>query len=254
MSRLTAHRLEVAVGGRPLCSGLELTLAEGQRWGIIGRNGAGKTLLLHTLAGLRPAAAGEVQLDGQPLTMLKRRHIARHVGLMAQESRDPFPATVLETVESARHPHLPLWRREGERERELARDALQRVDLADLEQRDAATLSGGERRRLALAAILCQQPDLLLLDEPANHLDLQHQMTLLRELDVEANAGRCVAAVFHDINLAARFCDHLLLLFGDGRWRAGTAEELLTGELLSELVGWPLNRLEGPAGAVFIPG
>ncbi|MGD8430428.1 MAG: ABC transporter ATP-binding protein, partial [Ectothiorhodospiraceae bacterium] len=169
MNLLRTEALAVSVGGHTVVSDLSLSVARGQCWAILGRNGAGKTTLLHTLAGLRDADGGRLDLDGGPMTALSRRTIARRLALMPQDSSDPFPATVLETALIGRHPHLGVWEWEGPEDRERARQALAAVGLGELSDRDVTTLSGGERRRLAVATVLTQEPQIYLLDEPVNH-------------------------------------------------------------------------------------
>jgi len=249
----TADRLAAGVAGHTACRSLSLTLRGGEFWGVLGVNGAGKSTLLHTLAGLRAPLAGEIRLDDRPLARWERKALARHLGLLPQESGDPFPTTVLESALIGRHPHLSRWRLEGPAEYAMAREALQRVELADREQQLIHTLSGGERRRLALATLLVQSPRVLLLDEPLNHLDLRHQMTAIHLLRDLADEGRLLLMALHDLNLAARFCDRLLLLFGDGTWQAGRTEKLLEPVLLERLYRHPIRRIEGPDGPLFAP-
>jgi iron complex transport system ATP-binding protein len=253
MRLLETQGLEIEVGGQRLCRGLDLRLEPGQCWALLGRNGAGKTSLLHTLAGLRPACGGEIVLEGQPLARLGRRQIARRLGLMFQDSADPFPASVLETALLGRHPHLGPWGREDAEQLELARRALAQVGLEALEQRQVASLSGGERRRLALASLLTQDPRLALLDEPVNHLDLPQQQLQLQLLRRRCAQGKAVLMVLHDINLALRFCTHLLLLYGDGRHDQGPSEQVAERERLERLYGHPLVELEGPRGRLLVP-
>jgi iron complex transport system ATP-binding protein len=251
---LQARGLDVTVAGRRLVNGLELDLAPGQCWALLGQNGTGKTTLLHTLAGLRAAASGHVQYAGRPLGAWRRRLLARHVGLLPQDAADPFPATVLETALLGRHPHRSAWSPDSAADLALARAALATADLAGLESRGVARLSGGERRRLAIATLLTQDPALLLLDEPFNHLDLRHAVGLLNHLRALTAQGRCVLMSLHDPNLAVRGCDHALLLYGDGRWAAGSATEMLTEENLSRLYGYPVKAVAGPHGPVFVAG
>ncbi len=250
---LAADALTLRAGRRTLCRDLSLGFAAGSCWAILGPNGAGKSTLLTALAGLRTPESGRVLLDGEPVETLSRRAIALRLGLLPQDSQDPFPASVLELALAGRYPHLPLWGRESLQDIELARHALRTVGLEELAERSVATLSGGERRRLGIATLLCQDPAVLLLDEPANHLDLQRQVTVLSTLRDLAREGHTVLAVLHDPTLAARFCDRALLLFGDGRWQAGESRELLTAEPLSELYGYPLVELAGPNGPAFVP-
>ncbi|ROR34998.1 ABC transporter ATP-binding protein [Inmirania thermothiophila] len=252
---LQARGLTVRVGACTACRGLDLDLRPGERWAVLGRNGAGKTTLLLTLAGLHPAAAGEVRLADRPLAALPRREIARRLGLLPQDDADPFPATVLETVLLGRHPHMDPWRGETGADLDAARAALARVGLAGLEGRNVRTLSGGERRRVALATLLAQDPAVALMDEPTGHLDLHQQVALLAETVCWARegAGRALVMVLHDPALAWRACTHALLLHGDGAWTAGPVGEVLETACLARLYGHPLHRADGPDGPVWWP-
>lgn len=252
MMLLETKRLDLSAGERKLCSGLDWSIQEGERWAILGTNGAGKTTLLHTLAGLRPPLHGQVMLRGAPLAQMSRRAIAQLIGLLPQDSLDPFPATVWETVLMGRHPHLKPWSGEGESDLQKARDAIARCGLTGWEQRAIATLSGGERRRVALATLLTQDPQLFLLDEPANHLDLRHQAELFALMKSLSEQGRGVVMVLHDPNHALRHATHVLLLYGDGRWEAGESDVLLSEERLSRLYGHPLQRVSGNGQTLFI--
>lgn len=254
MNLLQTRALDVSVAGQPVCRGLDLAIAPGERWCILGRNGAGKTTLLHTLAGLRTPDRGGILLDGAPLSQLPRRNVARQIGVLFQDHHDAFPATVLETALTGRHPWLGLLVWESASDRAIAREALAAVDLATLAERDTGTLSGGERRRLGIATLLTQQARLLLLDEPANHLDIHQQVRMLDVLRQQTDTGeRALCAVMHDINLAARCCDRFLLLFGDGTHLAGERDAVLTAPNLERLYHHRLRRIDDPAGPVWIP-
>ncbi len=241
MSRpiLAVRGLDVRAGDRVLVRGLELEIRAGECVAILGRNGAGKSLTLHALAGLGdPGAnppAGSLSLDGQPLDGLPRRAIARRIGLLPQDLEAGHSETALDTVLVGRHPHLPLWRWEGEEDRRLARSMLARVGLGDFASRLTGTLSGGEQRRVAMATLLTQHPALYLLDEPTNHLDPHHQLAVLDLFREQAHGGCAVVATLHDPTMAARYADRVVLLHGDGRWLAGPAREVLTAENLSAL-------------------
>lgn len=235
-----------------LVRGLCLSLTPGSMLGILGRNGTGKTTTLHTLAGLAPPAAGTVLLEGRPLARWPRRDVARRVGLLMQSYEDPFPSTVLETVVIGRHPHLGFWQWETETDYGIARAALAEVGLNGLEARRVETLSGGERRRLALATVLAQRPGTYLLDEPSNHLDPHHQHDVMSLMRSRAGAGAAVAASLHDVNAAARWCDRCLLLFGDGQWCEGPTEVMLTETSLSRLYGIDMRALDWRERRVFV--
>ncbi|MGE5467956.1 MAG: ABC transporter ATP-binding protein [Ignavibacteria bacterium] len=253
MSLLEARALDVAIGGRMLCRGLDLAVAAGESWAILGRNGAGKSTLLATLAGLRKPAAGEVLVDGCAAGEMPPRDLARVRGYLPQQSHDPFASTVLETVLVGRHPHLGRWDWESAGDRRIAEDALAEVGLAGFAARDVQTLSGGERQRLGLATLLTQSPRLFLLDEPLAHLDLNHQVAQMDVLQRRVAQGAAVVAVQHDPGFAARYCQRALLLFGDGEWRAGPVAEVVTAENLSRLYNHPLRALGGAPYPVFVP-
>ena len=250
---LDARGLTVTIGGNSVCRELNFSVAPGQCWAMLGRNGAGKTTLLHTLAALRAPDAGTIALDGRAMATMSAREIARVRGLLTQDDSDAFGATVLETAMIGRHPFLSRWQWESAEDLHIARGALEAMDIAGLALRDVRTLSGGERRRAALAALLTQQSKLMLLDEPSSHLDLAHQLAVLRQLSALArNQRRALIMVLHDVNLARRFCDHVLLL-DRGTALAGPASELLTAERLSKIYGVALKTLGQGEERVFVP-
>ena len=249
---LAAVNVSVRAGARELVRELSVQFAPGEVVAILGRNGSGKTLTLHTLAGLRSAAAGEVRLDGSPLLQFKRRSIALRLGLLPQDLEDAFVTTAMETVLIGRHPHLALWQWETAEDERLAREALAAVDMGDFAVRRTDTLSGGEQRRVAVAALLAQQPGIFLLDEPTNHLDPHHQLAVLGLFRELADQGRTVVTTLHDPTLAARFADRALLLFGDGRWSLGPVSSALTAVTLSELYLAPMMELGQDGRRVFV--
>jgi iron complex transport system ATP-binding protein len=251
-SGLACSRLTVEVAGRTLVRDLELSIASGAVTAILGRNGAGKTMTLHTLAGLRPAARGEVTLNGAPLATWPRRALARKLGLLTQTTEDPFPSTVLDSVLVGRHPHIDFWRWESAADRDIARTALARVAMEKFGERDVDTLSGGERRRVALATLLAQSPDVMLLDEPINHLDPHHQLDVLKLLRDQAGAGRSIVMSLHDAGLAARFSDFTLLLFGDGEWLSGPTSTVLTPQAMTKLYGVAVREIAWAGGRTFV--
>lgn len=239
---LATYDLAVSIGGKQRVQGLNLALYPGERFVLLGRNGVGKTTLLHTLAGLRAPDSGEIELSGQTYAALGPRRAAQLRGLLPQHQGDAFDASVLETVLIGRHPHLSRWDWESTADEHLAREALAAVGLTALVARSIHTLSGGERQRVALATLLVQQPRVYLLDEPLAHLDLNHQIAVLELIGRRAREeAAALVMVLHDINLAARFSDQALLLHGEGEHELGQSAAVLDADRLSRLYGHPLR-------------
>ncbi len=254
MSLLRATRLTLRIGETNVCDNLSFEIGAGQRWAMLGRNGVGKSTLLHALTGLKNHHGGAIQLGDTDITRLTAQQIARHTGILFQQQDDAFDNTVLETALIGRHPYLKSWQWESDQDHRKARAALQQLSLAHLMQRTSNTLSGGERQRLALATLLTQEPRLMLLDEPTNHLDIHHQISVLDLFTTWCKEGeRALLMALHDVNLALRYCDHAILLFGDGEALAGPAEEVLSQRNLERLYLHPLNRLEGEWGQAYLP-
>lgn len=251
---LTCTGLDVDVGNIVVTRDLEFSIQPGQCWCVLGRNGVGKTTLLHTLAGLRAPGSGLIEITATPLIALSRRQVAQKLGIVFQNYEDNFPATVLETVLQGRHPHLHSWQWESAEDHHIAMQAIAQLDLCGYEGRNIQTLSGGERQRVSIAALLAQQTQLLLLDEPTNHLDLHHRLQVLKTLASHGRAtNSAVLMVVHDINLAARYADHVLLLLGDGESRLGKREQILETAVLERLYSHPLTEIETPQGPAWLP-
>jgi iron complex transport system ATP-binding protein len=188
---LEVSELRVSVPGRVLVDRLDMTLQRGEFIAVLGRNGTGKTLSLLTLAGLREADRGTISLGGEAIDALRRQQVAKRLALLPQDTDDIFPATVLDTALVGRHPHIGRFRWESPEDYEFARESLATVGIGNLADRDVLSLSGGERRRLAIAQVLTQAPDVYLLDEPTNHLDPQHQVDTLRIFRHAADSASC---------------------------------------------------------------
>ncbi len=240
---LSVTGLSLSVGKKRLCRDLEFSVREGECWGLLGPNGCGKTTLLHQLAGLGPAESGEICLHGRPLDSYDDRDRGRQIGVMFQNEDYVFPATVLERVLAGRYGRLALWKWETAEDIAAAKNALARVNMEGFEDRLLSTLSGGERRRVQIAALLCQAPALALLDEPENDLDLKFQSELIPRIIARfTEAGCATVVVLHDINLAARYCSHLVLLNGEDTL-CGPIEETGTAARFSMLYGCRIREV-----------
>lgn len=250
---LRTEALTIAAGTRVLVHELSLSVQGGEFLAVLGRNGSGKSLTLHTLAGLLAPRAGRVFLHDVDLRALSRSQIARELGLLAQDREESLAMTALESVMIGRHPHLKFWQREGARDLAIARAALESLGLADCTLRQVTTLSGGEQRRAAMAGLLAQAPGIYLLDEPSNHLDPHHQIQVLGLFRDLCRQGACVIATLHDPTLADRFADRVLLLHGDGRHQLGAAADVLTPEILSALYLTPIEALGSAPRRAFLP-
>ncbi|MGB5079944.1 MAG: ABC transporter ATP-binding protein [Burkholderiales bacterium] len=247
---LQASGLGLAAGGRDLVRALDLALAPGECWALLGRNGAGKSSLIHALAGLRSAQSGTIALDGAPLATYRRAEIARRIAVLLQDEQTDFWGSVLDYVMLGRFPRSrSAWIRDGEAG-ELAHRWLAELELADRASQGYRTLSGGERQRARIAQVLVQDADILLLDEPLQHLDLRHQAQVMRTLARCAAAGKTVLAALHEPGLAALHCGFSVLLYDSGRAGLGRSSDVLT---LASLEALYQCRLE-PAGArSFLP-
>lgn len=234
---LSADRISFAVDGRLLVDGVSLSLRPGRLIGLVGPNGAGKSTLLRLIHGLLPASSGSVLLGGEPLRQMQPEAVARRVARVPQTPPSNLDFSVLDVVLMGRYVHSGAWQ-ERPADRCLALDALQQTRTAHLQNQRYSTLSGGERQRVTIARALAQEPKVLLLDEATASLDLRHQfevMELVRRLTTERQVA-AIAAV-HDLTLAARYCDELLLLDGGRAVAAGEPAAVLTTQRLREVFG-----------------
>jgi iron complex transport system ATP-binding protein len=197
--------------------------------------------------------SGSVALFGENLQQLSRRQIANSLGLLLQTHEDAFPTTVLEAVLMGQHAKLGFWEQEAPEIRARAEQLLGDIGLEGFANRQVNSLSGGERRRAAIATMRLQDPAIWLLDEPTNHLDPQHQMAVMELLSQLAAAGKTVVASIHDPLLAARYAHYALLLYGNGHWQFGAAAELLTPDRMLNLYGIPYENLAGRRFESLVP-
>ncbi|MER6678283.1 ABC transporter ATP-binding protein [Streptomyces sp. NPDC000983] len=234
MTGLHADRVRRRIDGTTVVDGVTLAPCPGETVGLLGPNGSGKSTLLRLLAGVLAPTSGVVTLDGRPLPEVGRRATARRIATVEQHSHTLTELTVREVVALGRIPHRRAWTTPTATDTDAVTEALARTGLTGRAGQSWHTLSGGERQRAQIARALAQAPRELLLDEPTNHLDIQHQLDLM-ELIVGLPVT-CVVAL-HDLNLAATYCDRLLVL-GDGRTVAeGTPTEVLTPTLIEQVYG-----------------
>ncbi|TFH87962.1 ABC transporter ATP-binding protein [Billgrantia azerbaijanica] len=241
--RLAATSLGWRAGSRAIVRDVALEVASGEVFGLIGPNGSGKSTLLRLLGGLLPHACGEVRLDGQPLSALSRREIARRIALVEQQADTAEALTVRDAVELGRTPWLSMLAPFGAADAAIVTECLSAVDMLHLEDSAWSTLSGGERQRVHIARALAQRPRLLLLDEPTNHLDIHHQLALLRlvnRLDVT------VVVALHDLNQAMS-CDRLGVMEGGRLVACGPPAEVLTPDRLASIFRVGATPLRDPA-------
>ena len=251
---IRTYQLGLKAGSRTLLENLNWRIGEGECWSIIGRNGAGKSTLLRTLAGLRDPDAGHVTIQGRALIDWPLGALARQRAFLAQARHDAFSYRVIETVLSARHPYHDNHYWEGSDDQRIALASLAAMEVAHLAERDVRSLSGGERQRVAIAAMLAQDTPILLLDEPANALDLAHQVSVMGLLSrLCREQDKTVVMVGHDLNLAHGISSHALLLMGDGGWRAGPVAEVMQASILGDYLGHPIEIIEHGKRKIFIP-
>ncbi len=252
MLRIEALRL--GYPDRTLVDGLSVELRPGEIWGVLGRNGSGKSTLLHAMGALHPAQTGRVLLDEAPAAALPKRELARRLGVLLQEESRDFWGNVSDYVLLGRYPHASSPFGWSAHDESIAEREIARMHLSGLGNRLYASLSGGERQRARIAALFTQQPIVYLLDEPLQHLDLPHQVALLDRLADEARERNAIVVIaLHDLLFAARYCTRFLLLFGNGRFSVGGADEALTAQSLGELYGFPLARVEIGGEYLFVP-
>ena len=232
-----ARSLSFSVEAATLLDRVDVSAGQGQFVGLIGPNGAGKSTLLRAISNVLSYQEGSVSLHGADLKSLSASTVAEILALVPQIAPYTQGFTAFELVLMGRYPHLGRFQVEGSADDRIARDAMRLTETDQFETRTIETLSGGERQRVFLARAVAQQPQVLLLDEPTSNLDILHQLKILTLVRQLVDDGLTAIAAIHDLNLAARFCDRLVLLSGGRVMADGTAEEVLTPEMIESTFG-----------------
>lgn len=227
---LRLDRVTAGYGPCDVVRGVSLDVSSGEMVGVLGPNGAGKSTLLRVATGVLRPRGGRVLVEGRDAASMPPREVARHLAVLPQDAPPVFPTSVLETVLLGRFPWHAAFAFESESDVAAAEAALHDVGAAELRDRDLGSLSGGERQRVYLARALCQRGKVLLCDEPTAHLDLRHQAETFALLAALRDEGRAVVVVTHDLDLAARSCDRVLLLARGEVVAQGAPEDVLTAE------------------------
>ncbi|MEO7084409.1 MAG: ABC transporter ATP-binding protein [Gemmatimonadaceae bacterium] len=228
-------------------SGVSLEAGRGKLTAIVGPNGSGKSTLVRALIGRIGVARGRIAVDGTDVSAFDRADLARRVAVVTQREELAFPAAVSEYVALGRFPHLGIWHVAGATDRLAVNDAMTAAGVHALGDRRIDTLSGGEWQRVRLARALAQGGDALVLDEPTTFLDVGHEMAVFELLSRQAREGQAVLLVSHQLNLVARFADHMVLFHHGTVAAAGDPAAVMRADILERVYEWPLVVTRDPA-------
>ena len=246
-SRLGAEAVTVGYGGAPVVHDLTLDIPDGRVTTIVGPNGCGKSTLLRTLARLLRPTSGRVRLDGDAIGSVPTAEVSRRLALLPQTPVAPDGLLVRDLAGRGRHPHQRWFRQWSDDDERIVEQALRLTDTWELRDRSIDQLSGGQRQRAWIAMTLAQDTELLLLDEPTTYLDLAHQVEVLELVGrLNRERDRTVAMVLHDLNLAARYSDHVVVMRAGVVVTQGTPTEVFTTDLLEEVFGLRADVLDDP--------
>jgi iron complex transport system ATP-binding protein len=232
---------------RPALDGVSLVAERGRISAVVGPNGSGKSTLVRALVGGIPLFSGDITLDGESIAKAGRRELATRVAVVTQREEPAFPLTVHEYIALGRYPHLGLWRGAGRDDRAAIARAVERTETESFRERSITELSGGEWQRVRLARALAQGGDAIVLDEPTTFLDVGHEMAIFELLSQLAADGQAVLLVSHQLNLVARFAEHIVLLHRGRVAAAGDPGAVMQGAILERVYEWPLVVTRDPA-------
>jgi iron complex transport system ATP-binding protein len=234
-----------------ILSNVSLEVSAGEFFVIIGPNGAGKTSLLKVLSGLQKAQKGTVTIKDKNILNYRRRNLSQIMAIVPQHIEVGFPFTVADTVIMGRSPHLGILGMEGENDFHIAEEAMKFTDVSHLTDRKLFQLSGGELQRVIIARAICQQPEIILLDEPTTALDPAHQLKIMDLMEkFRREHGTTIIMVSHDLNLASMYGDRVLLLKSGRVVKTGDPKSVLNKELLEDSYGCRIQVDESPLGGV----
>ncbi|MDD5017567.1 MAG: ABC transporter ATP-binding protein [Eubacteriales bacterium] len=234
--------------------GVSFCIPAGCFCGIIGPNGSGKTTLLKCISGYFTPDEGQVLIDGKDVACFSTREIAKRMALVQQHASLEYDFTVMDIVLTGRNPHIKRMRSETEADYAIAHNALECAGIHELKDRLLTTLSGGEWQMMILARALCQQADIMLLDEPVAGLDIAHQVGIMSTVRrLAAERGISVVCVLHDLNLARAFCQQIVLLKKGMRYAEGTPDSVLTKSNIEHVYGTKVNIIEQDGQKYILP-
>jgi iron complex transport system ATP-binding protein len=248
---IRVEKLSKSFGAERILYDIDFTVAQGAFFGIIGPNGSGKSTLLQIISGIEPVSAGQVCLEGKDVSTYSKKELARWVTVLQQDALPPVHFSVREVVEMGRYPFQSWLGDEKLDSSGLIDRIMQKLDISDFSNRHVDQLSGGERQRVALAKSMAQQPRLLLLDEPTTFLDIGYQIQMMDYIrNWQEEADLTIVAVLHDLNLAAQYCDQILVLHEGEILGIGTPQQILTSDLISQVYGTKPIILPHPISGV----
>jgi len=253
MSLLEIDNVTLALDDQKVLDQVSARLVEGEVLGLIGPNGAGKSSLLKVMARLWKPDEGSCSLDGVALDKIPDQQLAKQLGYLAQGAPVHWPLTVQRVVELGRLPYQGLMQRLSENDQRAIAHAMQLTEIESLSHRLVTTLSGGERMRVLLARLFASQPKVMLADEPIAALDPYHQLHIMDLLQAHARQGGSVTVVLHDINIAARYCDRILVLDAGRVVGCGAPKEILTPILMKQVYGVEMDRVEIDGNTLLLP-
>jgi iron complex transport system ATP-binding protein len=231
----------------PAVNGVSFEAPRGSITAIAGPNGSGKSTMVRALIGRIPIASGTIRVDGDSVSTLDRRELARRVAVVSQREEPAFPLSVRDYIALGRHPHAHLWSGADPAGAEATARAVGEAGVGPFVDRTTDELSGGEWQRVRIARALAQEPKALVLDEPTTYLDIAHEMAAFELLDVLARRGQAILVVSHQLNLVARFARHVVLLHAGVVAAAGSPSDVMRGDVLERVYDWPLVVTRDPA-------